>query len=182
MVKIYKLKLTILQQEIMRFLSLNAGGVFNARRLSIELDVSQPAMLKAMPLFENRELINIEKDKVSGRFAIKLNQNKGKVIDFKRVENLRGIYESGLVEFLIDKFPGSTIILFGSFSKGEDSVGSDIDIAVINAKEKKIVLDFYEKLLNKKIIINFYSSFNKIHKNLKENIFNGIVLAGGIEL
>ena len=34
----------------------------------------------------------------------------------------------------------------------------------------------------RKININFYGSFKNIHKNLKENLCNGIMLAGSVEL
>jgi len=43
-------------------------------------------------------------------------------------------------------------------------------------------LEQFEKMLRRKIMINFYDSFKNIHKNLKENLFNGIVLSGGIKL
>ena len=39
-----------------------------------------------------------------------------------------------------------------------------------------------EKELGRQININFYNSFKNIHKHLKANLCNGIVLAGGIEL
>mgnify|MGYP003987829595 FL=1 len=100
----------------------------------------------------------------------------------KRVDNLKQIYESKLLECLEQEFAGSTIILFGSYSRGEDTENSDTDIAIIGRKEKKINLNKYEKLLDRRINLNFYESFSKIHKNLKENLFNGIVLSGGIEL
>ena len=82
----------------------------------------------------------------------------------------------------MQSFAGSTIILFGSYSRGEDTVNSDIDIAIIGRKEKDVNLKRFEKILERKITINFYSSFKSIHTHLKENIFNGIVLAGGVEL
>ena len=113
---------------------------------------------------------------------IQLNRENLRAVQLKRVENLRAIYESGILEKLEEDFAGSTIILFGSYSKGEDTNKSDIDIAVIGRKDKIIDLLVYEKFLKKEIIINFYPSFKEIHKNLRENIFNGIVLSGGIEL
>ena len=72
--------------------------------------------------------------------------------------------------------------MFGSYSKGDDTVHSDIDIAVIGRKEKEITLKKFEERFQRKIIINYYPSFKEIHKHLKENIFNGIILTGGIEL
>ena len=103
-------------------------------------------------------------------------------MQLKRVENLRQIYESGLADFLEKEFAGSVIILFGSYARAEDMLNSDIDVAIIGSKEKITDLEEFEKILERKIYLNFYPSFKEIHKNLKENIFNGIVLAGGIKL
>ena len=77
---------------------------------------------------------------------------------------------------------GATIILFGSFSRGDDILKSDIDIAIIGRNRKEVDLSEYEKTLEREIIINFYDSFDKVHRHLKENMFNGIVLSGGIEI
>jgi predicted nucleotidyltransferase len=74
------------------------------------------------------------------------------------------------------------LILFGSFSRGEDTINSDIDIVVIGRKEKVLRLVEFEKQFERKININYYESFEKIHKHLKENLANGIMLSGGFEL
>jgi len=37
-------------------------------------------------------------------------------------------------------------------------------------------------MLAKEIRLQFYTDLKSINKNLKENIYNGILLAGGIEL
>ena len=177
--EIFKLKFTLLQQEIARFLAINAGKSFNALDLSKALKVSPTAIAKSLSQLEKEGLIKVKKDK---RFSIEFNRDSPKALSFKRVENLRSIYDSGLFEFLFEEFPGATIILFGSYSRGDDTITSDIDIAIIGRKEKKVELDKFEKILERKIILQFYASFKEIHKNLKENIFNGILLKGGIEL
>jgi len=182
MVNIYKLELTVLQQEILRLLFIKAGASLNQRQISKNLDVSQPAVMKAIPNLEKKGLIKIKQDKESKRWAIELNRDNYKLLQLKRADNLKQIYESGLSDCLEKEFAGSTIILFGSYARGEDTISSDIDIAVIGRKEKNIDLAKFEKILERKININFYESLSKIHKNLKENLFNGIMLFGGIEL
>lgn len=177
--EIFKLKFTLLQQGILRFLAMNTGKSFNALDLAKALKVSPTAIAKSIGLPEKYGLIKIKKDK---RFSIEFNRDNSKALSFKRVENLRAIYESGLFEFLFEKFPGATILLFGSYSRGEDTISSDIDIAIVGIKEKEVKMDKFEKILERKIILQFYPGFKEIHKNLKENIFNGILLSGGIEL
>lgn len=181
MVKIYKLKLTVLQQEILRYLFIKAGNSFNARGLARAVEVSQPAISKALPLLEKEGYLKVEKDKESKRLSITLNRDTPLVTGLKRAENLKMIYESGLIDYLEEKFPGITIILFGSYSRGDDTEKSDIDIAIIG-KEKRIDLEVYEKLLEKTIFLHFYDSLNKIDKNLRSNILRGITLIGVAEI
>ena len=182
MINIYKLKLTILQQEIMRYLFVKAGESYNARALAMALDVSPPAVSKALPFLKKQNFIDISKDKVSNRFTIQLNRENKIVVGFKRVNNLRLLYESELVNFFYDMFPGATVICFGSYAHGEDTTTSDIDIAIIHHKEKALDLSSFEKQLERKIVINFYISFEKIEKPLLNNIINRITLKGAIDI
>lgn len=182
MVNLCKIELTTLQQEILRLLFVKSGKPINQRQISKQLGVSPPAVTKALPKLEKQGLIVRHQDKESKRWSIEMDRNVVRLMQLKRVDNLRQIYASGLSDFLEINFAGATIILFGSFSRGDDTINSDIDIAVIGRKEKTIDLDKFEKMLERRININYYESFKRIHKNLKENLFNGIVLSGGIEL
>jgi predicted nucleotidyltransferase len=136
--------------------------------------------MKALPGLGN--FINISQDKENKRWSIELNRNNHRVMQLKRADNLKHIYASGLSDFLEKEFAGATIILFGSYSRGEDIINSDIDIAIIERKDKVIDLAAYEKILDRKINLNFYESLKKVHKHLKDNLCNGIIIAGGIEL
>lgn len=177
-----KLKLTRLQNEIFRLMCIKSGEKLNLSDISKNLDVSVTAVSKAVQLLEKEGLIKIEKDQKMNLIFISLERNKKRTIQLKRAENLKMIYEFGLSDCLEEEFAGATLILFGSYSKGDDTTTSDIDIAVIGRKEKKINLKKFEDIFQRRIIINFYDSFKDIHKHLKENILNGIVLAKGIEL
>lgn len=179
MINMSKRKLTLLQIEILRKLFIKTGSPINQRQLAIELNVSEPAIKKALPYLEQLDFIKVKKDQ---RLSITLNTENNKVMQLKRADNLKHLYESNLTEYLEKEFAGATIILFGSFSRGEDTINSDIDITVIGRKEKELNIKNYEKLFERKININYYESFQKIHKHLKENLANGIILAGGFEL
>ncbi|MCF7910787.1 nucleotidyltransferase domain-containing protein [Candidatus Pacearchaeota archaeon] len=177
-----KNNLTNLQENILRYLFINTGKSFNARRLAKNLGVSSPAISKALSGLKQRKLVLIEKNKESGHLKIELNIENSLVLGLKRADNLKLIYESGLNNYLEEIFPGSTIILFGSFSTGNDYYNSDIDIAIFDLKQKEINLKKFEKILEKEIRINFYNSFKELNKNLKNNILNGVILSGGVEL
>lgn len=182
MVNTFKLKLTSLQEDILRVLFIKTGTSLNQRQISLLINVTQPAVMKALPLLEELNFIKISKDKDTKRWSISLHTENQKVMQLKRIDNLKFIYESSLVDYLEEKFAGASIILFGSYSRGEDTINSDIDIAIIGRKEKRIDLSMFEKEFERKVNINFYESFSKIHKNLKENLANGILLIGGFEL
>ena len=145
MVNIYKLKLTNLQQEILRLLFIKAGVPLNQRQIANLLEVSPPAVMKALPGLEKESLIKISQDKETKRWSIELNRDNRKVMQLKRADNLRLVYETGLSDFLEKEFAGAAIILFGSYSRGEDIINSDIDIAVIGRKAKQANLEKYEK-------------------------------------
>ena len=171
---IYKQKFTQLDQEIFSLLCKKAGQKLSQREISQILEVSPTAIGKAIK--RTGSILEIEKTRTSN--LVSLNDKAKKI---KMVENLRQLYISGLADHLEEKFAGATIILFGSYSRGEDSVRSDIDIAVIGRKQKKSDLDVYEKALERKININFYDDWN-IDRHLRNNILNGIVIAGSVDL
>jgi predicted nucleotidyltransferase len=152
-------------------------------RLSQFLEVSQPAIKKAIPPLEKNNFIKLSRDKESKRYSITLNRDNSEVIYLKRANNLERIYLSKLSSFLYDFFPGTTIILFGSYSRGEDSESSDIDISIIGVSEKEINLSKFQKEMERNISLHFYHSFKDIKdENLKNNILNGIVLSGSVKL
>lgn len=185
----YKLKWTRLQAEIFRLLCIKAGQTWNARQIAKSLLVSPTAVSSAVKELQREELIQVKKSKTMNLLSITFNRDNYKAIQLKRVENLRLLYESGCADVLYHEFPGCTIVLFGSYSLGEDVMfgekderNSDLDIAIIGTKGKKIEKIKYSQLLEREISIHFYSSWNSIHKHLKENIFGGIVINGGIEI
>lgn len=100
---------------------------------------------------------------------------------YKRLFNLDMLKKSALIEFIKDKCFPNCIVLFGSYAKGEDIKTSDIDLYV-QSKEKKINLEKYEKFIGRKIQLHFREDFNQYAKELKNNVINGIILSGYLEV
>lgn len=130
----------------------------------------------------------VEITKLSSIWRIKANQQNWDFIRAKIVYNLNFVYQSGLVEFLNDYFKNPrAIILFGSFRKGEDISTSDIDIAIETDENKEHEamglreLNEFEKSIGRKIQIHLFNR-NKIDTNVFNNIANGIVLLGFLEV
>ncbi|MEK6909382.1 MAG: nucleotidyltransferase domain-containing protein [Nanoarchaeota archaeon] len=174
-----KLKFTKLENNILEFLFRNPTTIFNGKDLSTKLKVSQTAISKSVKNLSRIELLDVKKRIL---LSIKLNREDKDIFSLKRIFNLKEMYASGLIKKLSTEFPGSAIVLFGSYSYGEDTEESDIDIAVIGYMEKDINLKGFEAKLQREIQIHFFKKNEDIHKNLKENIINGIILDGALSL
>jgi predicted nucleotidyltransferase len=99
---------------------------------------------------------------------------------YKQIYNLKSIKESKIIEYIEEKLTPNSIILFGSFERGEDTEESDIDL-YLETKKQEINLKKFEKKLNRKIQLHFKEHFTKYPKELKNNIINGITLSGFLE-
>ena len=174
----HKLNFTQLDQNLFSLLCKKTGEELSQRELAKSLKVSPTAI--ANSLKKLNKLITLKKTKTIN--FISLNRDNQKAIELKRAENLKNIYLSGLSDYLEENFAGATIMLFGSYSKGEDTINSDIDIAIIERKDKLFHVEKFEEILNREININFYKDWKSIHKHLKNNILNGIILHGNVEL
>lgn len=100
---------------------------------------------------------------------------------YKRICNLLKIEEAGLIDFLKDNFLPKSIVLFGSYLRGEDIEDSDIDF-FLECKKKEIDLSKFKKALNRKIELHFKEKFKEYPSELKNNIVNGLVLRGYLEV
>lgn len=129
----------------------------------------------------------VEITKLSKIWRIKADQNDPNFIKSKIIYNLNLLNQSCLVESLIDYYKNpKSIILFGSFRKGEDISTSDIDIAIeYDTKDYKVAslkeLSELEKFLCRHIQIHLFNRKN-VDINIFNNIANGIVLYGFLEV
>jgi predicted nucleotidyltransferase len=144
----------------------------------------------------------IEIEKLSKIWRIRANQKSQIFLRLKIIHNLISIYQSyfgdtNFIDFLNEHFKNpKSIIIFGSFIKGEDISSSDIDIAIeaddlkgyktvhlteiVDKNLRKEVMKF-EEFIGRKIQIHLFNRKN-IDLNLFNNIANGIVLSGFLEV
>lgn len=127
-------------------------------------------------------IVNKSVEKKGGRkFPIYAANTDNKVFKkYKIVYNLSAILESGLIEFIEEKLTPKSIVLFGSYQRGEDNEGSDIDL-FIECKEEELSISAFEKKLRRKIELHFKKDFTSYSKELRNNIINGIILSGYLE-
>lgn len=109
--------------------------------------------------------------------GIAANLNNDKFIFYKRVSNLLSLFK--LREEIINSIAPSAIILFGSYSLGEDIEGSDIDIIVLRKTKKQVNFEKFEKELGRKIHITYLNDINELDPSIKENAKRGVIIYGG---
>lgn len=101
----------------------------------------------------------------------------------KKLYNLRSLFSSGLVDFLVQELSNPTIVLFGSYARGEDVEKSDIDIYIESAKMEMPSLAKFEKKLQRKVQVFKYKDISKVeNKELANNIINGVTINGFLEV
>ena len=132
-------------------------------------------------LLDNKIIKKETEIKASRKFPIyTANIDEKQYKNYKTISNIQSIIEKRLIKYIQDKLMPKSIVLFGSYARGEDTEESDIDIFV-ECKSKKISLEKFEKELNRKIQLHFKQDFTKYPKELKNNIINGVTLSGFLQ-
>ncbi len=152
-------------------------------------------ILKKNPVTIKRLLADFVKNgilslKVERRFHLySSNVENPMYKEMKREYNKIKLIESGLIEFLKQEFNLPTIILFGSFEKGEDNKNSDVDIFILTETKKVIEkkLEKFEKLINRRIQLHIFNhqEFKRLkikNPELLNNIINGTKIYGELEI
>jgi len=152
---------------------------FHMREISRRTNLAQPSVIAHLKKLVKEKFIVKEKNGIYPTFRANRDYELFRL--YKKCDLLQRIYQSGLLQYLFDTCMPDVIILFGSASKGEDIEESDIDL-FIQAPEKKLILEKYEKLLRRKISLFFEENFLRLSNELKNNILNGIVLKGYIKV
>lgn len=148
---------------------------FHLRELERLIGLSMPGVRKIVTKLEKESILKSKKEKIVKNFYASRNE---KFVQLKRAYNLYSISGSGLLDFLkIQYEEPEAIVLFGSYSKGEDISRSDIDIAIITSKHKELNIVLFEKKLKRKIKL-YEIKVEKAEKEFLNTLANGIVLYG----
>lgn len=86
--------------------------------------------------------------------------------------NIKLLYNSGVIDCINKKLSFPTIVLFGSYSKGEDVESSDIDL-FIESPKRDIDLSRFEKKIGKKFQL-FITK--KIRELRNKHLINSIIM------
>ncbi len=146
------------------------------------LKISPMTLKRSLDFLLKNKLI--QKENIKNQILYLANMNNPAFRYLKISYNLSLLVNKNLVEFTRKEIPEiSAIVLYGSFAKGENDKGSDIDILVISPVKKSISTNVSE-LLGKVVNLSFFSpaQWNKQAKTNRafylDVITEGIVLYG----
>ncbi len=157
------------------------GIGFQLREISRKINLAPKSVKLYLEELEKAELIIKKEHRIHKYPVYYANRDNNYFKFLKRLNIIRRIKESGLLDYLNEKCMPDVIILFGSASMGEDVKGSDIDL-YLQCEQKKLDLSKYEKELKRKINIFFEKNFDKLSEELKQNIINGDKLKGYLRI
>lgn len=149
------------------------------RQIEREVKIALPSAIRYSKELEKEGILRIIN--IADVKLYSANRDSKKYLLEKRFYNIRQLYDSGLIDHLIKESINAPIILFGSYSRGEDIEDSDVDIFIEYNKEIKN-LQIYEKKLRREIQIFRNKKINDIkNKHLINSIMNGITLNSSVE-
>jgi predicted nucleotidyltransferase len=154
----------------------------NAREIARRLSIAPPTALRMVRLLQKAGMVKVEA--VANSMIVRGNIDNPRFIRAKRADNMERLYESGLVDAIMEEAFPLCVVLFGSYSRGEDIESSDIDIMAISEKGKAgdaiPHLRRFEKTLSRRVHAEVFSSkeFGRLSREMRNSIANGIVLEG----
>lgn len=152
---------------------------FHIREIARLTGLSAPGVIRIVSKLKRAGILVSEKEKVVENVGA---SKTTRFIQLKRCYNLISLFDSGLVDFLNQAYEEpEAIVVFGSYSKGEDFSESDIDIAVVTKKEVEIDLKKFEKALARKINVHEIR-LKGCEPEFLNNLANGIMLSGYLKI
>jgi len=148
---------------------------FTVSGLARETDLSKSFVSTKITELAERGLINV--DSRGNQKVLSFDRGNESALKLKQLINLDKVYSSSIIDDLVDLYSyPDAIVLFGSFSTGEDTESSDIDIAVITSETH----DYENRLMNRPVSVTEFK--NEIPENMLESLANGITVYGHLEV
>lgn len=153
----------------------------HVREVARRVNLTPQGAWKILRSLKNEGLLESESNDIVENYWG--NYNADIFIGLKRSLNLYRLYSCGMIEYLEEfyRMP-ECITLFGSYSRGEDVLVSDVDIVVVTDMKDYPDLTEYESYINRKISIHLVKNVKKEDNNFVNSLVNGIVLSGFLEV
>ncbi|MBU0979741.1 MAG: nucleotidyltransferase domain-containing protein [Nanoarchaeota archaeon] len=168
-----------IKQRILEYFFMNPTARLRVRQIERVVDVPLPSAIRYTKELMNEGLLKIVEVAAVRAYAADRASQSYRLE--KTFFNIRRLHESGLVEHLRKELDNPTIILFGSYAKGEDTESSDVDLFIKTRGSAKVDMEPFEKKLNRTIQLFTGTKLPK-NRHLANNIINGITLNGFLEV
>lgn len=169
--------LTSTEREVFEFFSRRPSEI-HVRGLAEQTDMPYSSVRKALKSLEQKDLLQSDKKSKMTFYS----PTGEKFREVKKLVNLENLHGSGLLEFLEKEMRPEAVVLFGSFLEGRDDENSDIDLAVINGREKDLNLRDFEEKLTREIQITQIKNPKDEKNEFRNTLANGLVLQGYLEV
>ena len=146
------------------------------REIGRRIKLAQTSVRNHIRDLERKKLIVIKSAKPFNGFVA--NRENEEFLFYKQAYNFYSLLE--LKKTIVNTLHPKAIIVFGSYSRGEDIEKSDIDILVITKIKKEVEIKNIEKKMDRKINLIFKESLEKLEEPIKDNVLNGWVIYGWI--
>ena len=171
--------------KILRHFALNSGTEYHVKELARVLKMSPGTCSVMLRKFEADGILKSRK-LGTGHFY-RLDENY-LTVEMKRFIGMSWIFETGMVDmFLKQNLEISSIALYGSYSDGNFTEKSDIDILIITSGNKSFEVDKLETKMKRTINTEVFTngqwlSMKKANNAFYNTIINNHVLLHGGEL
>jgi predicted nucleotidyltransferase len=106
------------------------------------------------------------------------NRENEDFVFYKQAYNFYSLLE--LKKLIVNTLQPKAVIIFGSYSRGEDLEESDIDILIITKVKKEVETKKLEKKMSRKINLIYKESLENLEEPIKSKVLNGWVIHGEI--
>lgn len=172
----------ITQLKVLRHFFSSPNERFYLREMARLLEMSPMTLKRSLDVLVGDNLI--VREEIKNQILYRANTNSQAYRFAKVAYSLAWLEENSVVESFVDDVPGiSSIVLYGSYAKGENDRHSDLDLLIISTAREVETSDIEKKLGIDVNVMNFSrASWTKQAKSNRafylDIITEGIVLYG----
>lgn len=179
MIQLYQ-KITHL--KVLALFMKNPYEKYYLRETARILKMSPMTVMRSLDLLTKEKLL--EKQKIKNQILYTANIKSPAFRHLKIAYNLAWLERKGTAEFIRERLPTvSSLVLYGSFAKGEDDEKSDVDFLIISQSKKAMDMELSQHLGREATVLNFtptqWSEEAKKNRALYLDVITeGIILFG----
>src|SRR3989344_9137367 len=125
-----------IKQTIKEYFLINPSAKLRVREIERTLKLPLPSVIKYCREYEKESVLMTIR--IGNVVFYTADRGSEKYVLEKKLFNIKTIHESGLIENLRQELNNPSIVLFGSFVRGEDIEESDVDLYVETHSKKRV--------------------------------------------